>query len=133
MITMGIAPIKVHYYYSGAGPRWLEEESCLRVGLHFFGTSTDSMDIKFSAMPQHPMGRRMAEFSNSRLKRRTSFAGQSKAALLRQHQGGLPRLNPVVVIDYYNRYYEIAIMKSTTAEKTVEQLRRILARHMDCL
>ena len=43
---------------------------------------------KFSAMPQHSMRRRMAEFSNSRLKR-TSFARQSKA-LLRQHQGSLP-------------------------------------------
>jgi hypothetical protein len=35
----------------------------------------------------------------------------------------------MVVIDYYSRYYEYKIMKSTTAEKTVEALREIFARH----
>ena len=43
---------------------------------------------KFSAIPQHPKRRRMAEFSNGRLKR-TSFTRQSKA-LLQQHQESLP-------------------------------------------
>lgn len=35
----------------------------------------------------------------------------------------------LVVIDYYSRYYEINIMKSTTAEKTVLALKTIFARH----
>ncbi|XP_033111270.1 uncharacterized protein K02A2.6-like [Anneissia japonica] len=35
----------------------------------------------------------------------------------------------LVVMDYYNRYYEYAIMKSTTAEKTVAAMREMFARH----
>lgn len=44
--------------------------------------------------------------------------------------GPLPSGHSVlVVIDYYSRFYEIAIMKSTTAEKTVKTLKIIFARH----
>lgn len=44
--------------------------------------------------------------------------------------GPLPSGHSVlVIIDYYSRYYEIAILKSTTAEKTVETLKVIFARH----
>jgi hypothetical protein len=44
--------------------------------------------------------------------------------------GPLPSGHSVlVVIDYYSRFYEVAIMKSTTAEKTVENLKVIFARH----
>ncbi|XP_030855953.1 uncharacterized protein K02A2.6-like [Strongylocentrotus purpuratus] len=35
----------------------------------------------------------------------------------------------LVVVDYYSRYYEYAIMKSTTAEKTVKALAEIFGRH----
>ena len=35
----------------------------------------------------------------------------------------------LVVIDYYSRYFEIAIMKSTTAEKTISNLKIMFARH----
>lgn len=44
--------------------------------------------------------------------------------------GPLPSGHSIlVIIDYYSRYYEIAIMKSTTAEKTVEMLKIVFARH----
>ncbi|KAL8620657.1 hypothetical protein ACOMHN_029845 [Nucella lapillus] len=44
--------------------------------------------------------------------------------------GPLPSGHSVlVVIDCYSRYYEIAVMKSTTAEKTVGVLKTIFARH----
>ncbi|KAK7102592.1 hypothetical protein V1264_020788 [Littorina saxatilis] len=44
--------------------------------------------------------------------------------------GPLPSGHSVlVVIDYYSRYYEVAIMKSTTSEKTVDALKTIFARH----
>ncbi|XP_030834448.1 uncharacterized protein K02A2.6-like [Strongylocentrotus purpuratus] len=35
----------------------------------------------------------------------------------------------LVVVDYYSRYYEYAIMKSTTEEKTVKALAEIFGRH----
>ena len=35
----------------------------------------------------------------------------------------------LVVVDYYSRYYEYAVMKSTTAERTVQALAEIFARH----
>ena len=35
----------------------------------------------------------------------------------------------LVVVDYYSRYYEIAIMRSTTREKTILALRTIFVRH----
>jgi transposase InsO family protein len=37
--------------------------------------------------------------------------------------------NILVVVDYYSRYYEIAIMRSTTARKVVEALAPMIARH----
>ena len=44
--------------------------------------------------------------------------------------GPLPSGHSVlVVIDYYSRYYEISVMKSTTADKTVTALKTIFARH----
>jgi transposase InsO family protein len=44
--------------------------------------------------------------------------------------GPLPSGHSIlVVIDYYSRYYELAIMKSTTAAKTVAVLKTIFARH----
>lgn len=44
--------------------------------------------------------------------------------------GPLPSGHSVlVVIDYYSRFYEIAVMKSTTSEKTVKMLKIIFARH----
>lgn len=44
--------------------------------------------------------------------------------------GPLPSGESVlVVIDYYSRYYEIAIMKSTAGERTVGVLKTIFARH----
>jgi len=44
--------------------------------------------------------------------------------------GPLPSGESVlVVVDYYSRYYELDIMRSTTAEKTVDSLKRIFARH----
>jgi hypothetical protein len=44
--------------------------------------------------------------------------------------GPLPKGEMVlVVIDYYSRYYEFEIMKSTTAEKTISAMRKIFARH----
>ena len=44
--------------------------------------------------------------------------------------GPLPSGDSIlVVIDYYSRYYEYTIMKSTTAEKTVSALMEIFARH----
>ena len=35
----------------------------------------------------------------------------------------------LVVADYYSRYYEVAVMKSTTAEKVIECLEEIFCRH----
>ena len=35
----------------------------------------------------------------------------------------------LVVVDYYSRYHEYAVMKSTTAERTVQALAEIFARH----
>ena len=35
----------------------------------------------------------------------------------------------LVVVDYYSRFYEIAIMKSTTSTKTIAVLREMFARH----
>ena len=44
--------------------------------------------------------------------------------------GPLPKGHSIlVVVDYYSRYYEIAIMKSTTAEKTISNLKVMFARH----
>lgn len=44
--------------------------------------------------------------------------------------GPLPSGHSVlVVVDYYSRYYEIAIMKSTTTQKTIHALHMIFARH----
>ncbi len=37
--------------------------------------------------------------------------------------------NVFVVVDYYSRYYEVELMKSITAEKTIDALHRIFARH----
>ena len=35
----------------------------------------------------------------------------------------------VIVADYYSRYYEVAVMRSTTAEKVIECLEEIFCRH----
>ncbi len=35
----------------------------------------------------------------------------------------------LVVVDYYSRYYEYAILKSTTAEKVIDSLEDIFSRH----
>ena len=44
--------------------------------------------------------------------------------------GPLPSGDSVlVVVDYYSRYYEMAVMETTTSEKTIEVLKEILARH----
>ena len=33
------------------------------------------------------------------------------------------------MVDYYSRYYEVAVMKSTTAKKVIECLEEIFCRH----
>ncbi|XP_064629303.1 uncharacterized protein K02A2.6-like [Lineus longissimus] len=44
--------------------------------------------------------------------------------------GPLPQGDMVlVVVDYYSRYYELEVMKTTTAEKTIRVMRNIFARH----
>ena len=76
---------------------------------------TDGAGTKFSAVPHHPMWRRMAEFSNSRLKR-TSFARQSKA-LLRQHKESLPSgtqdINPASGVPPWEAMTACADIKTT--------------------
>ena len=37
--------------------------------------------------------------------------------------------SPLVVVDYYSRYYEIDIMRSTVASRVIPSLEEIFARH----
>ena len=40
-----------------------------------------------------------------------------------------PDHSPLVVVDYYSRYYEIDIMRSTVVSKVIPSLEEIFARH----
>ena len=35
----------------------------------------------------------------------------------------------LVIVDYYSRYYEYRVMKSTTAEKTIDVFQEVFSRH----
>ena len=41
----------------------------------------------------------------------------------------LPTSESLLVVDYYSRYYEIEVMKSTTTSKVIERLDEIFSRH----
>ena len=62
--------------------------------------------------------------------RSTSLPSEPWEDIAMDFLGPLPNGESVlVIIDYYSRYYEFEIMKTTTAEKTISVLSKVFARH----